>query len=70
MSPTRSPAMRRPATPMAATPVAPMTHEITWCWKNDRKPSHENPASTVMNPGGWSAPGMRTPNSRYWYGCT
>ena len=43
-----------------------MTHEITWCWKNVRRPSHENAPSTVMKPGGWSAPGSRTPNSRYW----
>ncbi len=47
MRPTRSPAMRRPARPMATMPIAPSRHDTTWWARNDRRPSHENPASTV-----------------------
>jgi hypothetical protein len=45
--PTRSPAIRRPARPMATTPPMPSTQDATWCHRNERIPSSENPASTV-----------------------
>ena len=60
-SPTRSPPTRRPAQPNATTPSVPMTHENSWWARNDRNPSAETPASTVRNPGGWSAPGIVKP---------
>jgi hypothetical protein len=47
-SPTRAPATRRPAMPVIATAAAPSTHDHSWWARNDRSPTSDAAASTMM----------------------